>query len=244
MIAPRISPLPSTAAQLLPSSPTRPDRPSVPRTPSSLYRNFLAFTRHTFSGDRARHRPPSKTPRPSSSPHSAALPAESSRNGALMPKSRISLTAPTIRNSSRFTARRKSQPQTTFQPCARKCVHWNLRRKTHSLAHYAGSLWVFSARSALGTTRTAGTSPSGKPSSAPRLVNLSLSSFPFPPNPTPEQHAGATSSSSTCMATTLAHVKVTQVLPRRTTGWSHSSVPSSGPPGTRSRHRGLPLARA
>ena len=107
MIAPRISPLPSTAAQLLPSSPTRPDRPSVPRTPSSLYRNFLAFTRHTFSGDRARQRPPSKTPRPNSSPHSAALPATSSRNGALMPKSRISLTAPAIRNSSRFTARRK-----------------------------------------------------------------------------------------------------------------------------------------
>ena len=67
---------------------------------------------------------------------------------------------------------------------------------------------------------------------------------PSPPNPTPEQHAGATSSSSTCMATTLAHVKVTQVLPRRTTGWSHSSVPSSGPLGTRLRHRGLPLARA
>ena len=188
MIAPRISPLPSTAAQLLPSSPSRPDRPSVPRTSSSLYRNFLAFTRHTFSGDRARQRPPSKTPRPSSSPHSAALPAESSRNGALMPKSRISLTAPAIRNSSRFTARRKSQPQTTIQPCARKCVHWNLRRKTHSLAHYVGSLWVFSARSALGTTRTAGTSPSGKPSSAPRLVNLSLSSFPFPT----QSHPGAT----------------------------------------------------
>jgi len=112
--------------------------------------------------------------------------------------------APAIRNSSRFTARRKLQPQTTIQPCVKKCAHWNLRRKTHSLARYIGSLWVFSTKSALGTMRTAGTSPSGKPSSAPPLVNVSLSLFPSPSNPTPEQHAGATSSSLTCTATTLA----------------------------------------
>ena len=56
-------------------------------------------------------------------------------------------------------------------------------RKTHSLARYAVSLWVSPARSALSTTRTAGTSPSGRPS-APPLVNVSLSSFP-PPHPIP-----------------------------------------------------------
>jgi hypothetical protein len=44
-------------------------------------------------------------------------------------------------------------------------------------------------------------------------------------------------------AITLAHVKVTQVLPNRTIGWLPSLVLSSGPPGTRLRHRELPLAR-
>jgi hypothetical protein len=250
MTAPRISPLPSTVAQLIPSSLTRMDRPSLLRTSSSFYRNFLAFTRHTFSGDRARRRPasrhpPSRTPRPRSSPHSGnALPAKSLRNGALMPKSRTSLTAPVTRNSSRFTARRKSPPQTTIQSCARKCAHWNLRRKTHSLARYVGPPWVFSAKSALGTTQTAGTSPSGRPSSVQLLVNVSQSSLPSPPNPTPEQRADATSSSLTYTAITLAHAKVTQVLPNRTIGWLPSPVLSSGPQGTRLRHRGLPLARA
>jgi hypothetical protein len=138
-------------------------------------------------------------------------------------------------NSSHFTAPRKLQPPMTIQPCARKCVHWNLRRKMHSLARSAGSPRVFLAKSGLGTTRTAGTFPSGRPSSAPLLVNVSQSLLPSPPNPTPEQHAGATSSSLTCTAITLAHVKVTQVLPNRTIGWLPCLVLSSGPPGTRLR---------
>jgi hypothetical protein len=78
--------------------------------------------------------------------------------------------------------------------------------------------------------RQVGTFPFGRPSSAPRLVNLSLSSLPSPPTLTPEQHAGATSSSLTRTAITLAHVKATQVPPNRTVGWLPSSVLSSGPP--------------
>jgi hypothetical protein len=90
------------------------------------------------------------------------------------------------------------------------CAHWNLRRKTHSLTRNAGSPWGFSAKSSLCTTQTAGTFPSGRPSSAPLFVNVSQSLLPSPSNPTPEQHAGAISSSLSCMAITLAHVKVTQ----------------------------------
>jgi hypothetical protein len=145
-----------------------------------------------------------------------------------MPKSRTNLTARGTKNSSRFTAPRKSPQPMTIQPCARKCAHWNLRRKTNSLARYAGSPWVFLAKSGLGTTPTVGTFPFGRPSSAPPLVNVSQSSLPSSPNPTPEQHAGATSSSLTRTAITLAHVKVTQVLPNRTIGWLPSSVLSSG----------------
>ena len=189
--------------------------------------------------------PPQQNTNPTLIPTQRSVTHQIIKNwGALMPKSRTSSTAPATRNSSRFTARRKSPPQTTTQPCARKCAHWNLRRKTNSLARYAGSPWVFLAKSGLGTTPTVGTFPFGRPSSAPPLVNVSQSSLPSSPNPTPEQHAGATSSSLTCTATTSAHVKVTQVPPSRTTGWLPSSVLSSGPPDTRLRHRGLPLARA
>ena len=170
-------------------------------------------------------------------PHTAQrFPENHQKNGAPMPKSGTNLTARGTKNSSRFTARRKSPQPMTIQPCARKCAHWNLRSKTHSLARYAGSPWVFLAKSVLGTTPTVGTFPSGRPSSAPLVVNVSQSLLPSPPNPTPEQHAGATSSSLTCTAITLAHVKVTQVLPNRTIGWLPSSVLSSGPPGTRLRH--------
>ena len=47
------------------------------------------------------------------------------------------------------------------------------------------SPWVFLAKSGLGTTPTVGTFPFGRPFSAPRLVNLSLSSLPSLPTLTP-----------------------------------------------------------
>jgi hypothetical protein len=59
--------------------------------------------------------------------------------------------------------------------------------------------------------------------------------LPSPPNPTPEQHAGATISCLICTAITLAHVKFTQMLPNRTIGWLPSSVLSSGPPGVKTQ---------
>jgi hypothetical protein len=64
--------------------------------------------------------------------------------------------------------------------------------------------------------------------------------------PKTDRHAGIPNStlSVTPLATTLARVKVTQVLPRRMTGWSPSLVPSSGPQGIRLRNRAPPLARA
>ena len=161
-----------------------------------------------------------------------------------MPKSGTSLTAPATKNSSRFTAPRKSPQPMTIQPCARKCAHWNLRSKTHSLARYAGSPWGFSAKSSLCTTQTAGTFPSGRPSSAPLLVNVSQSSLPSTPNPTPEQHAGAISSSLSCMAITLAHVKVTQGAAKSYEWMVAQLGPLFGTTGHKvKRHRGLPLAR-
>jgi hypothetical protein len=59
-------------------------------------------------------------------PHTAQCCPSNQRNGALMPKSRFSRTrstAPATRNSSCFTAHRKSPPQTTIQSCVRKCAH-------------------------------------------------------------------------------------------------------------------------
>ena len=60
---------------------------------------------------------------------SQAAPSQQNTKTQLIPTQRSvtrqmgPLFMPKSRNSSRFTARRKSQPQTTIQPCARKCAH-------------------------------------------------------------------------------------------------------------------------